>query len=226
MPALRQARHDATLHDWLQALPDEVIRVRPVLTIGYVGGLMARGEVEGIEERLRGRRTVAACNDGDRAGTGKPSAKPVVVDEEAFRRLPAAIAFYRAGLAHLLGDVAGTMTHARRALELVGKDDPVERGSAAALLGLAYWSTGALDDAYRWYSDGMSSFVNAGFVYDAVGGAITIADLQIVQGHLREAMSTYERGLRLATEQPRPPLERRGGHACGHESAPRGTQQP
>ena len=53
MPALRQARHDATLHDWLQALPDEVIRVRPVLTIGYVGGLMARGEVEGVEARLR-----------------------------------------------------------------------------------------------------------------------------------------------------------------------------
>ena len=78
----------------------------------------------------------------------------------------------------------------------------VERGSAAALLGLAYWSTGALDDAYRWYSDGMSIFENAGYVSDAVGGAITIADLQIVQGRLREAMSTYERALRLATEQP------------------------
>ena len=51
----------------------------------------------------------------------------------------------------------------------------------------------------------MSSFANAGFVFDAVGGAITIADLQIVQGRLREAMSTYERGLRLATEAT-PPL--------------------
>ena len=205
MPALRQARHDATVREWLQALPDEVIRARPVLTIGYVGGLMARGEVEGVEARLRDAERWLDATTAIGQAPGEPSAKPVVVDEEAFRRLPAAIAFYRAGLAHLLGDVAGTMTHARRALELVGEDDPVERGSAAALLGLAYWSTGALDDAYRWYSDGMSSFENAGFVYDAVSGAITIADLQIVQGHLRGAMSTYERGLRLATNTT-PPL--------------------
>ena len=205
MPALRQARHDATLHDWLQALPDEVIRVRPVLIIGYVGGLMARGEVEGVEARLRDAERWLDATTPIGQAPGEPCAKRVVVDEEAFRRLPAAIAFYRAGLAHLLGDGAGTMTHARRALELVGEDDPVERGSAAALLGLAYWSTGALDDAYRWYSDGMSSFENAGFVPDAVSGAITIADLQIVQGHLRGAMSTYERGLRLATNTT-PPL--------------------
>ena len=191
--------------DWLQALPDEVIRVRPVLTIGYVGVLMARGEVEGVEERLRDAERWLHVTTAIGPAPGEPSAKPVVVDEAAFRRLPAAIAFYRAALAHVVGDVAGTMTHARRALELVGGDDPVWRGSAAALLGLAYWTTGALDDAYRWYSDGMSSFANAGFVYDAVGGAITIADLQIVQGHLREAMATYERGLRLATEAT-PPL--------------------
>ena len=143
---------------------------------------------------------MVARDDDDPAGNGGPSAKPVVVDEEAFRHLPAAIAFYRAGLAHILGDVPGTMTYARRALGLVGEDDPVGRGSAAALLGLAYWTTGALDDAYGWYADGMSSFENAGYVSDAVSGAVTLADLRIVQGRLREAMSTYERGLRLATE--------------------------
>jgi LuxR family maltose regulon positive regulatory protein len=205
MPALRQARHDATLLDWLQALPEEVIRVRPVLTIGYVGVLMARDETEGVEVRLQNAERWLHATTAIGQAAGEPSAKPVVVDEAAFRRLPAAIAFYRAALAHVGGDVAGTMTHARRALELVGEDDPVGRGSAAALLGLAYWSTGALDDADRWYSDGMSSFENAGFVYDAIGGAITLADLEIGQGHLRVAMSTYERALQLATETT-PPL--------------------
>ena len=200
MPALRQARHDATVRDWLQVLPDEVIRARPVLTIGYVGGLMASGEVEGVEARLQDAERWLHAPMTIGQATGEPSAKPVVVDEEAFRHLPAAIAFYRAGLAHILGDVPDTMTHARRALELAAEDDPVGRGSAAALLGLAYWTTGALDDAYRWYSDGMSSFERAGYVSDAVSGAVTLADLRIVQGRLREAMSTYERGLRLATE--------------------------
>jgi LuxR family maltose regulon positive regulatory protein len=205
MPAMRQARHDATLRDWLEALPDEVVRVRPVLTIGFVGSRMARGEVEGVEARLQdAERLLEATTVIGQAPVGR-SVRSVVVDEVAFGALPAAIAFYRAGLAHILGDVAGTMTHARRALELVGTEDPVGRGSAAALLGLAYWTTGALDDASRWYADGMSTFEEAGFIPDAVSGAITIADLQIVQGRLREAMSSYERGLRLAT-QATPPL--------------------
>ena len=38
---------------WLEALPDELIRVRPVLSNAYAGSLLVRGEVEGVEERLR-----------------------------------------------------------------------------------------------------------------------------------------------------------------------------
>ena len=53
----------------------------------------------------------------------------VVVDEAAFRDLPGPIAIYRAGLARLLGDLAGTMAHARRALELVREDDHLGRGA-------------------------------------------------------------------------------------------------
>ena len=53
MPALRQGRQDATLRRWLEALPDELFQVRPVLTMGYVGALMARGEIKGVEARLR-----------------------------------------------------------------------------------------------------------------------------------------------------------------------------
>ena len=39
--------------------------------------------------------------------------------------------------------------HARRALDLVGDDDHLGRGAASALLGLAYWTSGDLDAAYR-----------------------------------------------------------------------------
>ena len=88
-----------------------------------------------------------------------------------FRALPAAIAMYRAGQARILGDVAGTMTHARRALDLVGEDDHVGRGAAAALLGLAYWTSGDLEAAHRWYADGMASLEKAGYLSDVVGGA-------------------------------------------------------
>jgi LuxR family transcriptional regulator, maltose regulon positive regulatory protein len=206
MPGLRQGRQDATLRGWLEALPEEVIRVRPVLSVAYVGALMVSGELEGVEARLRdAERWLATPRDIGEEPQAL-SAGMVVVDEEAFRDLPGAIAIYRAGQARILGDVAGTIAHARRALELVGEEDHFGRGAAAAFLGLAYWTGGDLDEAQRWYADGMASLEKAGYLSDVIGGAITLADIRITQGRLGEAMSAYERGLRVATEHAAPAL--------------------
>ena len=84
--------------------------------------------------------------------------------------------------------------------------------AAAALLGLAYWTNGDLDAADRWYTDGMASLEKAGYLSDLVGGAITQADIRIAQGRLREAMSRYERGLQIATQQAGTVL--RGAATC------------
>ena len=78
--------------------------------------------------------------------------------------------------------------------------------SDAALLGLAAWTLGDLEDAHRSYADGMAHLLSAGNIADAIGGGIVLADIRIVQGHLREAMRTYERGLQLAREQGTPTL--------------------
>ena len=53
IPALQRNRQEATIRGWLDAIPDEVVRMRPVLAVGLVGALMAGNEFEGIEERLR-----------------------------------------------------------------------------------------------------------------------------------------------------------------------------
>jgi LuxR family transcriptional regulator, maltose regulon positive regulatory protein len=206
MPALRQGRQDATLRRWLEALPDELFRVRPVLNMGYVGALMVRGETQGVEARLRDVERWLSTTTDIPDGPQAPSAEMVVVDREAFRGLPSAIAMYRAGQSLVSGDVPATMTHARRALDLAREDDYFGRGAAAALLGLAYWTTGDLEAAHRWYSDGMASLEKAGHLADVIVGAITLADIRIAQGRLREAMSTYERGLQRAAEQAPPVL--------------------
>ena len=46
----------------------------------------------------------------------------------------------------------------------------------------------------------MTDLESAGHLADAVGCAIALADIRVEQGRLRDAMRTYERGLRLATE--------------------------
>src|SRR5215218_3332725 len=198
IPELRRNRQEATLRRWLEALPEELFRVRPVLSMGVVASLMTRGDLEGVEERLReAERWLDPTNDRD--------AEMVVVDEEEFRTLPTAISMYRAGTALVRGDVAGTMTHARRALDLAGADDHLARGAPAALLGLAYWTSGDLDESSRLYVDAMASLERAGYHSDVLGGSIALADMRLAQGRLREAMSIFERGLQRA-EQSQPVL--------------------
>jgi LuxR family maltose regulon positive regulatory protein len=53
VPATRRNRQEATLLGWLAALPDELLRCRPVLSNAYVGALLSSGELEGVEARLR-----------------------------------------------------------------------------------------------------------------------------------------------------------------------------
>ena len=44
---------EATLLGWLKALPDELVRARPVLSVYYAWALLDRGELEAAEARLR-----------------------------------------------------------------------------------------------------------------------------------------------------------------------------
>jgi LuxR family maltose regulon positive regulatory protein len=206
IPAMSRNQQGATLRRWIEALPDELIRVRPVLSVGYAGTLLSGGKVEGVEARLRdAERWLDTMADG-RAGPKAPSTAMVVVDEEEFRRLPGAIAVFRAAQALAVGDVAGTMTHARRALDLVGEDDHLRRAAPAGLLGIVSWTTGDLEAALRAYADCVVSLMKAGHVSNVIGCAIARADIRIAQGRLFDAMHTYERGLQLATEHGAPAL--------------------
>src|SRR5207247_590602 len=134
----------------------------------------------------------------DMADTSEPSHAMVAVDDEEFRRLPGAIAVWRAGLALVLGHLAETEECARRALELVPEDDLLGRGAAAALLGLATWARGDLESAHRTFAAGMESVLRAGHTSDVISGTRFLGDIRVGQGRLHEAMRTYEQALQLA----------------------------
>ncbi len=200
VPAMRQARQEATLRRWLEALPAEMFERRPVLAASLVGARMSNGDLAGVEQLLSAAERWLDATEAE-------AASMIVMDEAELRNLPSTIAMYRAAVARLHGDVQGTMAHARRVLELVGEDDVLERGAGASLLGLAHWSNGDLDAAHRWYAEGMASLERAGYYADQIAGAITLADLRIAQGRLHDAMRTYEQGLRRASEHV-PPIVR------------------
>ena len=79
-------------------------------------------------------------------------------------------------------------------------------GGAASQLGLAAWASGDLEAARRMTADGMANVQLAGYISPAIGGAIALADIQIAQGRLREAMTTFERALQWAAEPGAPVL--------------------
>ncbi len=198
LPVLRRDRQRAVTLAWLEALPDALIKARPVLGTGYVWVLLEAGRLEAAEARLR---------DAERwldTPAGARRAEMVVVNEEEFRDLPATIALYRAAIAQGRGDVPETIRQARMVLDLVPEDEHLRRGSAAAFLGLAAWTSGDLEAAYRMFAEGMAHVLKGGHISDAISGAMPLADFRIAQGRLRDAGRTYEQALRLAAEQGEP----------------------
>jgi LuxR family maltose regulon positive regulatory protein len=205
IPEMRRNRQEATLKElgWLKALPDELVHFRPVLSVDYAYALFGSGELEAVEARLRDAErwldTAANMPAADTAGM-------VVVDEEEFHRLPGMIALLRAAQALARDDMFEAAKNARRVLDLAPEDAHLMLGGAASVLGLAAWASGDLDAARRMTADGIANVRLAGYISSAIGGAIVLADIQITQGRLHEAMTTYERGLQWATEPGVPVL--------------------
>ena len=201
IPAMRKTRQEAKLRSWLEMIPDELVRVRPVLSVGFAGALLAVGQLEGVEGRLRDAERWLEPAAGGGAEPQVPSAEMVVADEEEFRRLPATIELYRSALALARGDVPGTVRHARQAFDLSPEQDHLRRASAAGMSGLAFWTSGDLEAGHLAYSACVEGLRRAGHIADTFGCSIALADIRSTQGRLGEALRAFEQALQLAGEQ-------------------------
>jgi LuxR family maltose regulon positive regulatory protein len=130
----------------------------------------------------------------------------IVVDEAQLPTLPGAIEMYRAALALMNGDIAGTVDHAQRVIVLAPDDDDMGRAAAHALLGLAAWTEGNLDAAFGEYTESIARMRRADHIADILGCSIAMADIRVAQGRLREAQRLYEQGLQLVVEHGAGPL--------------------
>ncbi|HEY5184232.1 MAG TPA: LuxR C-terminal-related transcriptional regulator [Actinomycetes bacterium] len=167
-----------------------------MLAVGFAGAMLAVGEIEGVEDRLRDSERRLDTTTGIRGRSPTPPAE--ILDDEEFRRLPAVIELYRTALALTRGDGVSTVRDAQRAFDLSPEDDHLVRAGAAGLLGLAYWASGDLEAAHRWYTECVAGLLQAGHTADTFGCALALADIRLAQGRLSEAIRTYENALRRA----------------------------
>jgi LuxR family maltose regulon positive regulatory protein len=195
IPPMSMARQEVALRAWIEALPNELLRRRPVILAGLVGVLLQTGDLSPVETRLgEAERALELASRPNDQPDGSPAAD--FVDEGQFRGLPGLLALYRAGYAQVMGNFPDAARFAQQALDCMEDDHPL-RGGAEAVLGL-----GDLEAAYRVYAEGIARVRRAGYVADS--SPAFLAEMRIAQGRLRDALAIFERALRFASEQGEP----------------------
>ncbi len=208
-PAMDGSFQSATWLSWAATLPDELVRARPVLNVAYAWALLNRGELEAAETRFAAaERWLEVLKNGEQPETSAADtgARMVIVDEAQFRALPASIATGRAYQTQARGDIASSIKYGRQALDLLPESDHLRRGPAAALLALAQWASGDLEEAHRTLGDALANFQKVGSLHFAISGTYGLADIRMTQGRLHDAVKTYTRTLQLALAQGEPLL--------------------
>jgi LuxR family maltose regulon positive regulatory protein len=170
---------------WVKKLPEEVIRVRPVLCTLLGQAFANAGEPEASELRLQ---DAERCLDGSD------------VANEAHKPLPAMIALTRAYNAQVQGNLATAVKYAEQAIQLIPENDFYRRSQAAITLECTHWASGNLEAAIRALGDWMESMTQLGNHVFVVASAFGVADLLVGLGRLSEAERTYQEALQLAAQ--------------------------
>ena len=186
---------------WARALPEELIRTMPVLSVGVAWALLDGGELEASEIYLRNAErwlNVATAPTNPAADPPTAAASDmVVVDEEEFDNLPATIATAHAYRAQAIGDFSGSIAYTQRALELIPEDDILRRVPAMGLLGIAQWANGDLEVAYHTFDNFRATMQAVGHIVFAISAVYGAANIRLAQGRLRAARRIYEQALAL-----------------------------
>ena len=134
-PGMNESFQMAAWLGWVRKLPEEIIRVRPVLCTLLGRAFTDVGELEASEMRLQ---NAERCLDGLDVAT-----------EAQLKPLPAIIALGRAFNAQIQGDLTATVKYAELALEIIPEEDLARRAQAFILLEVTHWANGNLESALR-----------------------------------------------------------------------------
>jgi len=173
---------------WVNQLPAGMRRVRPVLCTQMGSAYMDIGNVEASESSLRDAEECLK----------HPREEMIIVEAEQFGTLPAQIAFVRAYNAQAQNRFSDVFKYADLALELAPKEDDFMSVQISTLLMGTYWADGNLDASCKLMSDWVEASKQAGKIFFAVAGSFGKADILIAQGHLRDAIQTYQQALEFA----------------------------
>jgi LuxR family maltose regulon positive regulatory protein len=181
-----------TVRNWIDALPDSLMRKSPFLCVIHAWAFHVDGRRDAVELRLQ---------DAERAlqALGLPDDDPFVSN------LCGHIAAMRASNARHRDDLSLFFRYAEEALDLLAEDELTVRTMLSANLGLAHMLRGDLATAVKALREAQSLGQASGNVISAVNCVGFQAAVLIVQGRLRQAAELCRRTIEHHLEHyPRP----------------------
>ena len=189
------------LRAWLVALPEDVVRRRPLLAMFMGWSRLSEGDFHGVEAWLAAaeagldttpRLTVATAGAlAEAATTGRATPLP----PGSGRGLPR------------LGGAGSRRRRRYGRARAPGADagrpgDHFPRGAAAGFIGLAAWAAGDLVVAVDTFTEAVASLHAAGMVADELGAIVVLANMWQARGRPARARQLYERALAAAERHP------------------------
>ncbi|GAB4543486.1 MAG: LuxR C-terminal-related transcriptional regulator [Anaerolineae bacterium] len=175
----------ATFHNWLEALPHDIVRAHPRLCVYHAWTLLLSGHpLEAAE---------ASLQDAEKA--------------DATGSLAGEITMFRALIATYQGETQRSVELARQALDLLPERSPFLRSMVAGFLGVNYLWSGDIVTARRALEEASSISQKVGNLMNAVLALCHLAEVSIIEGQLHQAQALYQHAFELATDergQPRP----------------------
>jgi LuxR family maltose regulon positive regulatory protein len=169
---------------WLAALPEPVVRTRPLLCLAQAWLLIHRVELEPAAAWTEAAARALLAAGDDRHGRG-------------------AVAATRAYLATVVPDTAPdhAIAWAERALADLAPDDVAFRGIAGVSLGQAALALGQLDRAEQAFAEVAAAARSAGLVQSNLTAATQQVNVQRLRGNRRQALATGQAALAWASGQ-------------------------
>ncbi len=202
----------AKVIDWHGALPENLARSRPLLTLSYAMALVSVGQLDSVEPQLKVvEQWVDLHSEGARVlSDSTPKAAPSESDVpgdpsqeelESYRGQAKAI---RSVVACYRGDVSEAVELSHQALEHLPESDYFWRGVLAINIALnlsdTYRSQDDVMRAVRVLADTTESSRASGDYQAALFTGSRLAYLQVLQGRLTQASETYQEAVQLASE--------------------------
>ena len=194
----------ATIHQWLAALPEDLVRSRPRLLLGQALMAVLSGRLEAVEPLLDAAERASAGAAGEPFEPTAGRARSLLVNA------PALIALLRSILAQLRGDADATVAFASQALAESREDEWRLRSDVQECLAVAEWLRGRLAEAERAFGSSIAGWRAADRPTFTAYAGYHLGQIQRAQGRLDAAARTCWQALEITAPPGRPPLPAAG----------------